>query len=1198
MGMFDGLASGLFGGPNVNQPGAQINQDPATAWQGNPGAANGNQAAQQTAQGLELAQAEGTGPSAATELLKQQTAQAQNNANALASSGAGASGQGVARRNAMLAGVNATQNLGGQAAAARAGEQQAGVQGLGNMSNQARGLDLQASGINANLAAQQAQLAQQQNIENQGVAAQQQGANAGTLGNLASAAASAAPLLMMSDKNAKVGIEAADADLREPPNPADPGDEAHLSLREEPSVDGKPFLLTYDHQTGRAYKPLMQELSPEEERVAFDRPHGAGDFGSPDRQRTVVHDFDLVKGLDKVRSTRYPSAPQKSDRATMDPAYRPMSDDGFANMVQSAPLDQSGPYKQAAHRPGLYAANSYEDVLNGKQYAQGEGGMPDTAEQASDKESQMGAVSGAQGDPRTNGDNSDRDWSRAGGLSYADTGSPDGGGAQTQQPAQPPQQAKSRISPWRAPDGSGNYNEGWDDAIKPKADDGNDKVSGQLNKLSSSFGNFGNWSTRIGQPQSSTVQVHDLDMDSFDNYKKRNGYGLEGADVDLQGLDAHAKVAQDRMKSQHGTWPESDPHKNWGRMDEVSPPKGYAPWQETNQQVVDRSHSTGDDIPTTDENSWAPNWYDDTMTGVTDPQNSKKNPLILDEEPVDETAPNVDYKNREHQTAQKVRGNETNADLDLGPSRSYADRLRGHIEGADVDLQPGASQNFREAEGAARITRDPHTGVQTGERFDIQNPDNKPIEQGGPPETMFSADGSRWVRQPGGGYSPAPPMTGDEPDAKVQGRQHVDVKNSPRFRPGAQMVAQQPVSPPQQAAQQAATATKAVTGAVDQQVAAQMAQKAAQQAVAQSIQKAPNAAAAATLPRPTIQGGDIDLQKSTRKQNVNGDAVNPEGIRPTGTDPGIAAITSDKMKKTDVKKIGESTNHGGPRDTEANADRSTTDTGDRGGAQQTEAKRSDSTSGRKDGNTQHTPSGRDESSYGAAPKHEMKHGDYYGAKQPSLANGVQNGSAWYEPLFKGDPAITRGADPWGHPGETEDRIHAADLDMGSHMQKSGQAINMPGARGFADDDFSGRQNGGAGGYRYDWDPGSSRDDRSLTGREMGRDHDEFTRSFADMDFSHAVGVREPVSMSRYRELPSLDDDNASVEGFDERMPLPRPSLREQSENGLGYLRQMREEAMRGMEPGKNLRAAQGLEAAQHSEPRAAMRALEKKRMSR
>ena len=192
MGTFDGLASGLFGGPNVNQPAAQINQAGAQAWQGNPGDANANQGAEQAAQGLELAQANGTGPSQAVEMLKAQTAAAQNNANAIASSGSGSSGQGIQRRNAMMAGAGATQALGGQAAAARAGEQQAAIQGLGNMANQSRGLDLQASGINANQADTQAQLTEQQNINNQGVQSQQQGANAGTLGNLASAAASAA----------------------------------------------------------------------------------------------------------------------------------------------------------------------------------------------------------------------------------------------------------------------------------------------------------------------------------------------------------------------------------------------------------------------------------------------------------------------------------------------------------------------------------------------------------------------------------------------------------------------------------------------------------------------------------------------------------------------------------------------------------------------------------------------------------------------------------------------------------------------------------------------------------------------------------------------------------------------------------------------------------------------------------------------
>ena len=1194
MGTFDGLASGLFGGPNVNQPGAQINQAGAQAWQGNPGDANANQGAEQAAQGLELAQANGTGPSQAVEMLKAQTAAAQNNANAIASSGSGSSGQGIQRRNAMMAGAGATQALGGQAAAARAGEQQAGIQGLGNMANQARGLDLQASGINANQANMQAQLTEQQNINNQGVQSQQQGANAGTLGNLASAAASAAPLLMMSDRNAKVGIEAADADLQEPPNPHDPGDEAHISLREEPSVDGKPFLLTFDHQTGRAYKPLMQELSPEEERVAFERPHGAGEFGSPDRQRTEVHDFDLGKGLSKVQNTRYPAQSRRSDSATLDPAYKQMSDEGFQNMVQSTPLDQAGPYKEAAHRPGLNAATSYEDAIDGKQYAQGERGMPDTAAMTADKESQMGAVDGAQGDPRTNGDNSGRDWSRAEGLSYAQ---PDDSPS-TQQPPQQAAPPKSRIAPWRAPDGSGNYDEGWDNAPKPEAPKDDTRVSDQLGKLSSAFGNFGSWG-RPQQQQGNTIQAHDLDMsDSFE-------------------------AAKNRMKSQHGTWPVVDPKKNWGRMDEVSPGK-FIPWQETNQQDSTFA-GTDDDIPTTDENSFSSGrWSDIPGDTSTWENNSPENPLILDDdEPVDE-AP-MDRKDITHQTVKtvkKVRGNATNADLDLGSSHSYADRVRGHIEGADVDLQPGATQNVREAKGASRITRDPQTGVQTGEPFDPQNPNDKPVEQGGPPEFLFGPDGKRWAFR-NGTIEPVPDAPREPIGASRITKSPGGVQQAHPYNPATGgPVMPPPVSPPQQAAQQAATATKAVTGVVDQQVAAQMAQKAAQQAVAQSIQKVPNAAVAATLPRGTIQGSDIDLH-SKGKKNVNGDAVNPEGIRPTGTDPGIAAITSDKMKKTEINKIGESTNHGGPRDTEANASRSTTDTGDRGGAQQAEAKRSYSTSGRRDGNTQHAPSKRDESSYGARPPRSDKHGDYYGAKNPSLANGAQNGSAWYEPLFKGDPPITRGGEPWGRPGTSEDRIHAADLDMGRYSDAD-----------FGDGVSGQHQSGGRGSYDYRYDPGISSDDSAMMNHEMQRGDREFKQHYADMDFSHAVGVREPVSMSRYRELPSLDDDNASIDGFDERMPLPRPSLREQSENGLSYLPSMRHEAMRaaspgpyvapppqreigrelgelsamkgdvmrGMEPGHNLQMAQreskpnGLEMAHKAEPRAGLAMLQKKRL--
>ena len=52
MGTFDGLASGLFGGPNVNQPAAQINQAGAQAWQAAAGAGTGLDFTQRRCGGL------------------------------------------------------------------------------------------------------------------------------------------------------------------------------------------------------------------------------------------------------------------------------------------------------------------------------------------------------------------------------------------------------------------------------------------------------------------------------------------------------------------------------------------------------------------------------------------------------------------------------------------------------------------------------------------------------------------------------------------------------------------------------------------------------------------------------------------------------------------------------------------------------------------------------------------------------------------------------------------------------------------------------------------------------------------------------------------------------------------------------------------------------------------------------------------
>lgn len=124
-----------------------------------------NAAQQQQAAGLMQQIAQGNGPSAAQALLNQQTATSMADTNALASSGSGQAGQGLARRQAMMQGASATQNLGGQAATARAQEQLGALGQFGAQTTAARGQDIQsalgAAGIHGQIASNQANLQEQ-----------------------------------------------------------------------------------------------------------------------------------------------------------------------------------------------------------------------------------------------------------------------------------------------------------------------------------------------------------------------------------------------------------------------------------------------------------------------------------------------------------------------------------------------------------------------------------------------------------------------------------------------------------------------------------------------------------------------------------------------------------------------------------------------------------------------------------------------------------------------------------------------------------------------------------------------------------------------------------------------------------------------------------------------------------------------------
>ena len=269
-GILSGPTQGLFGGPNANLGAPTIDTSGAAGWQGDPTKSGGNQGMQQTAEELALAQANGTGPSAATTAAITQEKKAQAGIGALAASGAGSSGNALAKRQAMIQGGAAESELGGQAATARAAEQIAGGQQLGAVTGQARGEDLNASNINAGLATNQAQIGEQQNQVNAASAAANAGANQQMLGSLAGMAAGAA---MFAD--ADVG----QTDFVEPAGKAPAGKEAHWTLREE-----KGFILARNQLTGQNFKLQTVPLTPQEEAEAK-APHGAGPLGANDPRR-------------------------------------------------------------------------------------------------------------------------------------------------------------------------------------------------------------------------------------------------------------------------------------------------------------------------------------------------------------------------------------------------------------------------------------------------------------------------------------------------------------------------------------------------------------------------------------------------------------------------------------------------------------------------------------------------------------------------------------------------------------------------------------------------------------------------------------------------------------------------------------------------------------------------------------------------
>ena len=492
------------------------------------------------------------------------------------------------------------------------------------------------------------------------------------------------------------------------------------------------------------------------------------------------------------------------------------------------------------------------------------------------------------------------------------------------------------------------------------------------------------------------------------------------------------------------------------------------------------------------------------------------------------------------------------------------------------------------------------------------------VQGGGQMAGMASAPPGRHAVQSSQGRHPAQSAPGTEqnpvsvddvshpPPESIEVMQNRPAPAPPPQRRPAPPPApvQRPAAPPsteQVAGRDAEVLAHQAKQQMDTQISQAAAQKAAQQAVSQAVVKAPNAAAAVKAP----------LQPQIQAQ------VQP--VQPMAANDPNQQITSDKMKKTEIKKLGESTLRNGKRDVEANADHSTTDTGDRGGPEQREAKRSDSTSGKKDGNTQHSSGPLDEAKVAESPKKSVQH-DYYGAKNPSGGNGVNGGAAWYD-QFVGDPAVTQGHDPWARVGADDSRIHAADFDVGSNRESTPQG-------GFPHPSQD-RMNGGPGmpshqsgrnpsldwqhtptynAYRENDPDGPAGSATTRVKHSGGMNHGGGDVDLGSVADAFAAGVahgargatpghssvREPQwPMQRTRQMPSADE-NASYEEWDEPMREPPPTLNERASSGMRELGQMHDQKMREVAPGREY----GLAAAQKDEPNRALAFLQKKRESR
>ena len=365
-GFISPVTQAIYGGPTQNGQAPQASLTGTQAWLGGQpgGNAVANQGAQQSAINMAQQTAMGKGPSAATDLLTAQTAKTQGAANALASSGSGNKGAGEARRNAMMVGANATQELGANAAAARSKEQLGGEAMVGQQAGEARGQDIESGGLvqqgniaNAGLQLQQNQLNQQNAQFN----AQQNQQMVGQItGGLAGAA------LAFGDAD----IDGKGANFVEPPG-GEASPSAMVTLREITGPDENPMLIMINQRTGKIQKVAGTDLTPDEV-ACVQRPHGAGpmEAGAPGRVSREMSDGDM--GMPQAKDgmsmpTEMPSFPDGNmggqDRIgrPMTPARSTLGPKGYADGNMGAKPKTFADVVRMAHS-GLYDGDPMKDM--------------------------------------------------------------------------------------------------------------------------------------------------------------------------------------------------------------------------------------------------------------------------------------------------------------------------------------------------------------------------------------------------------------------------------------------------------------------------------------------------------------------------------------------------------------------------------------------------------------------------------------------------------------------------------------------------------------------------------------------------------------------------------------------------------------------------------------------------------------------